>query len=113
MSSDPTKVSQTITVLDDDDTVVSISQVVSTATEADSVSYRLTANPAPAEEIEIVVDIKETGGNVLAVNQDTSITMSTSGTAFGTVSLEDDEIDEDESTITVMYAVVLDMFQQV
>ena len=101
LSSDPTKVSQTVTVLDNDNTVVSISQIVSTATEADTINYRLTANPEPAEEIDITVKIEETG-NVLAVNQVKSIKMSTSGIALGEIKLEDDEFDEDQSTITVM-----------
>ena len=100
ISSDPAKVSQTVTVLDNDNSVVSISQVESTATEADEISYRLIANPAPFEEIEIAVEIEETG-NVLAGTQVTSISMLPSGTALGEIKLVDDNIDEDESTITV------------
>ncbi len=100
ISSDPAKVSQTVTVLDNDNSVITISQVETTATERDTINYRLTANPAPAEEIQIAVEIEETG-NVLAETQVKLISMPTSGTALGTVNLDDDNIDEDESTITV------------
>ncbi len=100
LSEDSAKVSQTIMVLDNDAPKISITRTVETVSERDTISYTLTANPVPHENITISLNITETG-NVIAGTPVTSITMSTSGFATGIIMLVDDDEDEYDSIITI------------
>ncbi len=101
ISTDPTKVSQTITVKDNDVPEISIARTGGAIVEnITSTTFTLTANPRPSQEITILISISETG-NVLATSQSTMITMSSSGTATGGVMIVDDDVNEADSTITI------------
>ena len=104
-SVDSSKLSTTVTVIEDDLPQVSISQSSATVSEGDSsFTYTLTAkNPTPIIALDISVVISETG-NVLAPGYLETINMSLadSGTKQVTVYLDDDDENEATSIVTIM-----------
>ena len=101
LSNEPAKVSQTIMVQDNDIPQVSISRIAAVVSERDqTISYIITATPAPNQDITIAVNITETGAVISGI-PNTMITMSTTGIASGEIILTDDEEDEYDSIITV------------
>ena len=101
LSEDQSKVSQTIMVQDNDIPQVSISRIAEVVSERDqTISYIITATPAPNQDITIEVNITETGAVISGI-PNTMITMSTTGIASGEIMLNDDEEDEYDSRITI------------
>ena len=101
LSNEPAKVSQTIMVQDNDIPQISISRIAEVVSERDqTISYIITATPAPNQDITIEVNITETGAIISGI-PNTMITMSTTGIASGEIMLTDDEEDEYDSRITV------------
>ena len=102
VSATDTKVSQTIMITDNDTPQVKITRIDETAIENElSFTYQLTATPAPYQQITVNVNISESGA-ILSGTQDATIDMSTSGSATGTINLQEDNVDEDVSTITIV-----------
>ena len=94
-------VSQTIMVQDNDDPRISISRIDESVSESrTSITYTLTAVPGPYQEISIAVNITETGATIFET-PNSMIKMSTSGTVIGEVLLDDDDVNETNSTVTI------------
>ena len=88
-------------VQDNDIPQVSISRMAEVVSERDqTISYIITATPAPNQDITIEVNITETGAVISGI-PNTMITMSTTGIASGEIMLNDDEEDEYDSRITI------------
>ena len=80
---------------------ISISQNNGTVTEGDSsIEYTLMADPVPNGNITILLSITESGSMILGTPE-LQIDMPSSGMATGTVMLDDDNVYEEDSTISI------------
>ena len=77
---------------------VTISANATNITEGEAATFTITANPAPTTAITVNVNITQTG-NVISGTPPSTITISAGQTTL-TVATDDDNVDEDASTIT-------------
>ena len=92
-----------VTVMDNDGSVISIAAVTSPVTEGTAAMFTLTATPAPTADLTVTVSVDDGAGDFIDGPAPTTVMIAANATtATLTVRTIDDGVDEDDGMITVM-----------